>query len=341
MLIYFDILFFLILSNFIPKKADKLLQFLILFGVFSVYIGLRKEVGGDWFQYLAMYFEIQDNFFRTDIGYSLINILCFKFGLGIYGVNFIAALIFLSGLLYFIKNFKLNFSLSLLIAFPYLITVIAMGYTRQSIALGVLFFFFGFLVEDKKGKALFTLLLATMFHKTAFFCIVFLISSFSVFWVSLGIVLSLGIYLVFSSVIDIMYRVYFLETMQSSGGIIRLLLLSVSSLLFYKYRKKWKLYFSQDYNLVKRMSFLSVIFLILALLTHATTLFDRLSLYLYPLQLIVLSRILFLEKNKRLKEIFFLAIIVIYSLVFLIWIFFSSHRYAWVPYDNLLFGVFE
>jgi len=345
MFIYFTILSILVLSLFIPRKISSGIHFFVIFIMFGIYIGLREKVGGDWFQYLDHYNQIassqlSDVLFSLDIGYVMINSFSSLVGGGIYLTNFISAIIFLYGLSTLIKIFNLKLSLSLFIAYPYLITIIAMGYTRQAIAMGFVMLLLVALKNKKIKKAIGLLLLAMLFHKTAIFAFVFFIEGVSLVWILMGIILTGSIYIVFSNLISIMYRVYFLESMQSSGGIVRLLLLTVVSSLFFYFRKEWRVKYSDDYLLVRKMAYLSFIFLALALITNATTLFDRISLYIYPLQIIILNRVLFLEKNQNIKFFYFLGIICLYVALLCIWMFYGLHAHAWTPYDNILLKAF-
>jgi hypothetical protein len=328
-----------------PRKLSKNLQLFILIFIFGIYIGLRDVVGGDWYQYLAHYNEIANSelinvLFSMDIGYVMLNYISALLDGGIYLVNYISAVIFLSGLFILIRDFRLNFSLSLFIAFPYLITIIALGYTRQSIAMGFLMIVLSLLQQQKKVPAFMFLILAILFHKTAVFGIIFFIERFSYVWIFLSLFLGTIFYVVFQSPIDIMYRVYFLNTMQSSGGFVRLLLLSLVSILFFKFRRQWSYYY-HDYNIISKIAVVSILFFLLLVVTGASTLFDRLSLYLYPLQIIVLSRVLYFIKNKYLKIIYIMSIIILYSLMLIVFMLYGGHNYAWVPYDNLLFRLFE
>ncbi len=64
-------------------------------------IGLRHEVGGDWYSYLFRFDQIKnwgldlslENIITKDIGYDFINWLSAKAGLGIYGANFLCTYI--------------------------------------------------------------------------------------------------------------------------------------------------------------------------------------------------------------------------------------------------------
>ncbi|WP_345967760.1 EpsG family protein, partial [Pseudothermotoga sp.] len=119
----------------------------LTFVMLLIFIGLRHEVGGDWFAYLRWYQNVEsrglsfslESFILSDWGYNFLNWLVSKLRLGIYGVNTACAFIFLLGLFSFLDYLgsDRDFYLGLLISYPYLIMVVANGYTRQSVAIGL------------------------------------------------------------------------------------------------------------------------------------------------------------------------------------------------------------
>jgi len=58
--------------------------------------------------------------------------------------------------------------LSILAAIPYLVIVVAMGYTRQATAIGLLMYGLGYLLRGRVTTFLVLVALAGLFHKTAF-----------------------------------------------------------------------------------------------------------------------------------------------------------------------------
>jgi hypothetical protein len=142
----------------------------ILLFFFTLFIGLRFQVGGDWYNYLNFVYFAENNDFIssiliTDPAYGLINWISAKFGFGPYFVNIICAFIFSCGLITFCKIQTKPFR-ALCIAFPYLLIVVAMGYTRQAVAISLIMlcivnFEFNFI------KKIFLFLLAVLFHKTS------------------------------------------------------------------------------------------------------------------------------------------------------------------------------
>ena len=67
-----------------------------------------------------------------------------------------------------------------------------------------------------------------------------------------------------------------------------------------------------------------------------STLADRISLYLIPLQLLVWSRAPTLFKDSVLVSGVTLFIGIGYGLVLWVWLTYASHAYEWIPYYNIL-----
>ena len=109
----FAILTYLTLININNKEilANKKWNILwkLVFIFLILIIGLRHEVGGDWYPYLALV-ESADNkdFFEVitpiEPAFNLLNWIASYLGLGVYFVNFIFAVIFTWGLINFCRN---------------------------------------------------------------------------------------------------------------------------------------------------------------------------------------------------------------------------------------------
>ncbi|MDZ7817314.1 MAG: EpsG family protein [Aliarcobacter sp.] len=152
----------------------KLLSNKILWSVSCIYlvffIGFRQEVGGDWWTYLSSFenvnnLSIEFILLHSDIGYHAINLLISNLDLSIHFVNLICAIIFMYGLAKFAKC-ENNQWLIILIALPYTINIVAMGYTRQAVALGLILLSIVALREKKLLKFVIIIIIAATFHKT-------------------------------------------------------------------------------------------------------------------------------------------------------------------------------
>lgn len=138
--------------------------------IFTVLIGLRYEIGADWWPYVEHYERATGNSFRdgletSDPGYAALNWLSAQVSGDIYLVNLACGALLMAGVITFARRQPLPW-LALLVAVPYMIIVVGMGYTRQSAAMG---FVLLALVALTDGRLLrFAVLIAcgALFHKS-------------------------------------------------------------------------------------------------------------------------------------------------------------------------------
>ncbi len=317
--------------------------FIILF--FTVFIGFRFEVGGDWGAYLLYYdsfsgMNFQDAFVITsDPGYILINWASNRLGWGIYAVNTICGLIFSIGLAIFCRNLPRPL-LALLVSVPYLLIVVGMGYSRQGVALGFAMMAFVALGREKKLLFVFLILLATSFHKTAI--VLMPIAALAatknrywlIFWTAiLGI---LAYVTVFSESFDRLYLYYVEHSYQSEGALIRILMLLIPSILILLWPHRFS-FSKPELALWRVCAFISIGLFGLLFISNASTAVDRIALYLLPIQLAVFSYLpeIFGRKGE-LKQWILISIIIYFVLVLQVWATFSDYSVFWKPYQNIL-----
>ncbi len=330
----------LLLHYFFYKNKNYSLEkyiwiFVILF--LTIFIGFRYEVGGDWIIYEKYFDNISNITFKNLLTQSpvffLINKIAYYTKTQFVGVNFICSLIFMFSLAIFLKNSE-NKWLALAIAFPVIIVVLGMGYTRQSLA----FSFFLFLIkslEDKKLLSSFIyIILSILSHKSALFISSFLL--FLYFWYYkkyLYFTISILIPIFFLSFFWLNYKhlIYFYigigQHMFSYGVLPRALLISLVAIFFIFYRKKFTNL--NDYQIFIYSSFSILIIILFPFSFVASTFIDRLLLYLYPLKLVFIS-FANLEDKKINFAIFFL--IWSYFLYLIVWISFGKNSFSWLPY---------
>jgi hypothetical protein len=317
-----------------------------IFGFFLIIlIGLRHQVGGDWYSYLeALEFlnDIQwkDFFSMREAGYKLISSFSITLGTSIYGVNFICAIIFTGGLLNLSRAQPYPW-LAILVAIPYLIIVVAMGYTRQATAIGFLMYAFGQLVRGRVVAYLALVLMAGSMHSTAFvFAALVMFRPSTSKWkgvLGVGSLVGLlgGTYLLEQAETYMLY--YVEETMESSGGQIRALMNLLPALIFFAHWKKWGQVFDDRWlwSLIAIFATLCV-----PLIFVASTAVDRMALYLIPLQLVVWSRFPILVQGSINRTLSFLVITLYYAATQFTYLNYGIFVDAWIPYDNILFPSF-
>lgn len=305
--------------------------------IFSVIIGFRDQVGGDWAHYLATFNELAVGSFTNslkygDVGYYGLGWVIAKLGGDIYWLNLFCALILMIGIAKFARRLPKPW-LALLVAVPYLIIVVAMGYTRQSVALGFALIGLVALQDQKIVKFVIWVLVGALFHKTAVLLlpIAALASTrhrvWSFFWVA--IVSVTGAALLLSSSGDQMWHNYVQANMESSGGFIRVAMNAVPAILFLAYYRRLELGEGE-----RKLWFWIAIFSLacIPLVALASTAVDRVALYFIPIQMFVFSIILRLPKNRFARTGLTLVIIAYYAVVELVWLNYANFAKYWVPY---------
>jgi len=227
------------------------------------------------------------------------------------------------------------------VAVPYLVIVVAMGYTRQAVALGILMAAFALLLEKRVAAYLFAVIVAGLFHKTAFLFLAFSLlrpgSSFRVKLLGVVLLAALAAGTLVLEQAEFLMRVYVEQTMESGGGQIRVLMNLPPALILFIFWKKWgKLY--QDRWLWGLIALLAI--LCVPLVSMASTAVDRMALYFIPLQLVVWARLPELLKGIVPRIYVFLFVLGFYAVVQFVWLVYGTHAPYWVPYDNVLLPSF-
>jgi hypothetical protein len=311
-------------------------------------IGLRQEVGADWFYYqyafdLALGETIENNLVVTDPAYALLSWVGGNIWGGIYIVNFACALFFSWGLVVFCHTQPRPW-LALLIAVPYLVTVVAMGYTRQGVAIGIAMMGISALMGGGVFRFVLWVALAATFHKSAIILLPLAVFSKSkyplltIISVLFFTVLLFGLLLQES--IDHLYQGYIVAEYESSGAAVRVAMNALPAAFFMLYRKKFLLK-DVEKKFWTAISLCGLIFVILLVISPSSTAVDRLSLYWIPLQLFVWSRLPdVLGQNTASIRLLVLMVVIYCFFVHFVWLNFSPHSEYWIPYKFYLWEWF-
>jgi hypothetical protein len=322
---------------------------LLAAGFFTVLmIGFRYEVGGDWNSYyralvMASYESFADIMAGYDPGYAILNWLSATLGFDIWLVNFLCGILFVWGLLQFAKR-QPNPWLCVLVAVPYLIIVVAMGYTRQAVAIGILLA--GLSDLDRRNSVLrflFYVAVAGLFHKTAIIVLPLIIMATArrkIVIVPVALMtLILLYYLLLSSEVESIRQGYVEVEYSSQGAAVRVALNLVPAALFFLFQSRFG--FSELAEKVWRnFAVASFVLLFLLFATPSSTAIDRMALYLIPLQLVIFSHLpnVFGKGGSQNGQVV-LGVIVYSALVQLVWLTQGVFAELWLPYKVFpLFG---
>lgn len=318
-----------------------LLMFLI-----ALMIGFRFDVGGDYYNYIRVHNDLGNYGFwdvwkRIDPGYGLIDWIAGRFGLGTWVVNLICAAIFCWGLAKFLKSHP-NPYLGLAVAVPYLIIVVGMGYTRQAAALG--FLLAGMANFDRSRIVYFSVmcLLAVTFHKSAIVMLpVGLLALNHNRLVTFGLLLLLGagLYYVFvQSSMDRLVQNYVTAVQSSQGAMMRVMMCVPPAMLLLAAGRRFR--FTPDQaRLYRNFAIAALVALAALLIGLPSTAVDRLALYILPIQMVVMARLVALFPQDQ-QSAFMLAvgIVGLYGLVLYVWLNYAINAQAWIPYQMLWFS---
>lgn len=315
---------------------------LLILLVFTVMIGLRYQVGTDWFNYKRTI----DNLFYTnfagalaskDAGFGVLVWTANRLGNGIYITNFVCASIMMYGVARFAHR-QPDSWMALTASVPYLVIVVGMGYTRQAAAIGFVLLAILALEEKKLFRAASLAFLASTFHGSAL-CLL-PVGALAVVRTNKALILPsillsiVLLELVLTRRLDNLYRMYITreEAFDSAGAAIRLMMNAIPALLFLMARKR----FSEDGTMRFFWTCCAIISLLLLValpVFPSSTALDRIGLYFIPIQLFVFGHLpQVFGRTPQGARIVSYCVILYYGATLFVWLQYASNAHAWLPY---------
>ena len=324
-----------------PGKGSSLASWLVVVAILTLIIGLRYEVGGDWFNYFHYLYNVQgvtpdEVLLMPDPGFQLLNWLSNELDWDVFGVNLFSGFIFSIGLAVFCRSLPRPW-LALAVAVPYLLIVVAMGYSRQGVALGLALMGLVALGKHATGRFVFWVLLAATFHKTAVVLLpLAALAAARNRWLALTwsvASLALGYWLFLEDSVERLYVNYVEAEYQSEGALVRLAMNVLPAGLLLVYRKKFA-FAPAERNLWLAFAVISLAMFGVLFVSPSSTAVDRIALYMLPLQLVVFSHFpdVISPPAERDVTVPLLGVVAYYAAVEFVWLNFAGHSFAWVPY---------
>lgn len=310
----------------------------------ALLMGLRDQVGADWFNYLPLFQDTAARDFmdavtsRGDPGYYGMNWLVAQAGGSIYAVNLVCASILAWGTVVFCRA-QPNPWLALLAAVPYMLIVVGMGYTRQSVALGFALLGLAALGRGQVYRFVLWVAIGATFHKSAVLLlpIAALAATRNRMFTALlvGVMTWLLYYLLLEDASELLWDNYVLGQYESQGGAIRVAMNAVPALLLLVFRRR----LAPDPKERRLWLWIALLALVcLPLVNLASTAVDRVALYFIPIQLFVFSRFPRLANTVQLRTGLVLAVLGYYAAVLYVWLHYAVHAQYWVPYRFMPMG---
>lgn len=309
--------------------------------LFALLIGLRHEVGGDWFNYLRHFGYVTPSLVDIlplgDPGYYGLNWLVAQLDGTIYHVNFVCASILMWGTVVFCRA-QPNSWLALLVAVPYMLIVVGMGYTRQSAALGFALLALVAISDGRIRGFILWVVLGATFHKSAVLLLPIAGLAASRNRLVTGSLVALTTVLVYYLMLadssELLWERYVDSGYQSEGGLVRVLMNVVPAVFLIAFRRRLV---RDAQEQVLWLWIAAFALACLPLLWVASTAIDRIALYLIPIQLYVFTRLPQLANRRSSRTQIVLAVVAFYALVQAVWLNFAIHAEHWLPYRFVLF----
>ena len=316
---------------------------IILFLIFAAFIGLR-DCGGDFYNYkrtvdYMAYETFATSLKNSDPAFTVLARASNAIGWQIYGVNTGCGILFLYGLLRFVRTLPDPW-LAIAAAVPYMIIVIAMGYIRQGVSIGFILLAIIDLDHRRYGWLSVHLATALLFH-IASLCVLPIIG-LSVLRRNPGAIVLLGVLGIVAYVFLLrerfsgFYQGYVATQYDSSGALVRLLMNAVPATVFLLLRRRFPLG-----DTVKvfwtAVSWLCLAMLPLLFASNSSTWIDRIGLFFSPIQLVVFGYLgsVFAEHPREQRLATFLALL-FYGTVMFVWLNYAANAAAWLPYRWIL-----
>ena len=354
---YWLLFFIPLIGHFVDAKATARTSSILWAGMvisLIAFVGLRYDIGCDWREYSELYdaiktdnpsigsdshfidYESLSGYYQWGLVYLSINKISAYFDLGLPFVNLICAILMVYGLSKFFHRLAYPW-LAWLFATPYLITVVGMGYTRQSVAIGLGYWALSQLEHHKLRNYFLLTLSGATFHISALMLLPLGLIPYrhKLNWQAISklSLLILSVILICSLFVDDIVRYATSPSYSSAGGPIRATMTVIPATLLLLNYRKWA--YRSDLALIwSALALASIFFFVLT--WFWSTLVDRLGLFLIPFQIFCWITLLKIVTNERLRNIYTIILILYFGLVLFVWLNFSHNAHCWTNYENVL-----
>jgi hypothetical protein len=308
-------------------------------------IGLRWKIGPDWAAYLDQFnytklYSLNQALTHAEPGYFTLNWVVHQFDGAFWALNFICGIVFVAGLTAFCRR-QPNPWLACIVAFPYLVVVVAMSGNRQSLALGFLFFALNAFERRQLNRFLLFAIVAALFHGSVLLIVPLCLLSYSRNGLQRALLLltaGLLAYYFFQDVFSIYARRYSSEKIQSTGVAYRLAMNGLSAVIFLLFRRQFG-FDDHERSLWRNISIVTLALVAVVVILPSSTAVDRFLLYLFPLQFVVLSRIPTVLSHSRQSAGQLTLLVICYAAaVQVIFLQFGTFASYYLPYRSIFSG---
>jgi len=343
---YFLVMFAVLLpAVLLPQKRPSSMAWWFAFVLLLLFIGLRHKVGMDWNNYLVMAWKVQGvPWYQApsvaEPGYAFVLWASERMGFGVYGANLFSAALLLAGTLRVSRSTKLPW-LALVCAYPMLLVVVGMSAGRQTAAIGILMLLAASWEQASLTKRVSLTLLASLFHLSAIFFLCFAVAGRQVNLPRKIAELTIfgtaaAYFLVQTGGADYYDQAYITgqsELTFSPGATQHVLLNGIPAAIYLLSRRLRSSLPATA--LLTQMAWLALV--LIPASYYFSLAAGRMTLYLFPVSMIVLSGLPALFSGNIVKAIIRTLIAGAQVGILGVWLYFANSSHAYIPYSNVLF----
>lgn len=315
--------------------------------VLTVMIGLRYWVGVDYENYLRAWTPADrmslGQFFEFRPGDPLFYSVLWamrNIGWPYWSFNLLCGAVFSVGLVQFARR-QPNGWLAVAVAVPYLVIAIAMSATRQATAIG---FVFLALISFKNGNTksfLAWLMTAALIHASAIIILPFAGLSLAQnrFQSALLILITaIGGYYLLGSTLGEYTRSYLGNYVSTSSGTVYRIAMNAVPAIIYLLISRRLPFSDRERTLWRNFALLAVVSFPLLFVIQSSTALDRLLLYAFPLQIMVLAWLPYLVRGQLQQKGVIGAILLYLAAQHFVFLNYATNAKQFLPYRNVLFS---
>lgn len=311
-------------------------------GVVVLFVGLRHEVGTDWFGYELIFQRYQavpfkEMFYVSEPGFFLMNRLSDSLGWGLAGVIFMCAALFVIGVFRFASTTYSPW-IAICMVMPYLIFVIGMSGIRQAAAIGIGFYVFSYWNRMPLSIKGFLILVAISIHNSAaFFLLLAIMYTKGNRLVRLALGLAVAYFVVThlqsTDMFDKYKSVYVEQKLSSTGAFLHILLNAIPAGVYLIWRGDVHRACGPSSPIILIGSMVAVGALFVS--PFSPTGVDRITLYLSYLQMWIYPVLVKTWGGGR--QPFRAGVLLVPMVIFIGFFMYGAQAESFLPYRNLLF----
>jgi hypothetical protein len=328
------------------QHRTNLLLWSVAFLMIVVFVGLRHRVGMDWNNYLVMIQQANvggwlQSFSVAEPGYATLLWISGQLGWGVYGAYLIGTLVFAAGLFRYARITPYPW-LALTVAMPFLVTVVAMSAARQAVAIGIILWLVAVWSKTSLLRRIFLICLASTFHFSAMgFLVLAVLDLRAAASIKLigAVILGITVLFVLSTSGQLeyyndSYGTGQTELTRSSGAFIHTMLngapAALAFLLGHQYRSALL-----PNPLHRQMGVIAILLVVLSL--FMSTAAGRMSLYFFPVSMMVCSSLPTILSDGTQKLLVRGLVAVGMLILMSVWLLFGNSAIAYQRYQNAIF----